>query len=70
VGRLFAFYNERTTSEAFICASRHVYNIQNLRARKFAAIYTNAKVKPAWSGARPMEIPPWLWFRPSCALWC
>ena len=26
-------------------------------------VYTNAKVKPAWSGARPMEIPPWLWFR-------
>jgi hypothetical protein len=22
--------------------------------------YTNAKVKPAWSGAQPMEIPPWL----------
>jgi hypothetical protein len=21
-----------------------------------------ATVKPAWSGARPMEIPPWLWF--------
>ena len=39
VGRLFAFYNERTTIEAFICASRHVYNIQNLRSRKFAAIY-------------------------------
>jgi hypothetical protein len=26
--------------------------------------YTHAKVKPTWSGARPMEIPPWLWFRP------
>jgi hypothetical protein len=25
--------------------------------------YTNAKVKPTWSGARPMEFPPWLWFR-------
>jgi hypothetical protein len=25
--------------------------------------YTNAKLKPAWSGARPMEIPPWLWCR-------
>src|SRR5205085_6472402 len=25
--------------------------------------YTNAKVKPAWFGARPMGIPPWLWFR-------
>ena len=24
---------------------------------------TNAKVKPAWSGARPVEIPSWLWFR-------
>jgi hypothetical protein len=24
--------------------------------------YTNAKVKPTWSGAWPMEIPPWLWF--------
>ena len=39
VGRLFAFYNERTTIEAFIAASRHVYNIQNLRSRKFMAIY-------------------------------
>ena len=24
--------------------------------------YTKAKVKPTWSGARPVEIPPWLWF--------
>src|SRR5256714_5773964 len=39
VGRLFAYYNERTTIEAFIAASRHVYNIQNLRSRKFHAIY-------------------------------
>jgi hypothetical protein len=39
VGRLFAFYNERTTLAAFSCASRHVYNSQNLRARKFHAIY-------------------------------
>ena len=39
VGRLFAFYNERTTSEAFFCPSRHVYNIQTLRSRQFHAIY-------------------------------
>ncbi len=39
VGQLFAFYNERTTIEAFFSASRHVYNIQNLRSRKFQAIY-------------------------------
>jgi hypothetical protein len=39
VGQLFAFYNERTTIEAFISTSRHVYNIQNLRSRKFHAIY-------------------------------
>jgi hypothetical protein len=38
-GRLFAFYNERTTIEAFIAASRHVYKIQHLRSRKFHAIY-------------------------------
>src|SRR2546423_11696542 len=25
--------------------------------------YTNATVTPASSGARPAEIPPWLWFR-------
>jgi hypothetical protein len=25
--------------------------------------YTKAKVKPAWSGARPKEIPSWLGFR-------
>jgi hypothetical protein len=39
VGQLFAFYNERTTIEAFISTSRHVYHIQNLRSRKFHAIY-------------------------------
>jgi Transposase DDE domain len=39
VGRLFAFYNERTTIEAFFCQSRHVYNIPNLRSRQFHAIY-------------------------------
>jgi hypothetical protein len=39
VRRLFAFYNERTTIEAFFAQSRHVYNIQNLRSRKFLAIY-------------------------------
>jgi hypothetical protein len=26
-------------------------------------LYTNAQVKPASFGARPVEIPPWLWFR-------
>jgi hypothetical protein len=39
LGRLFAFYNERTTIEAFFAAARHVYNIQNLRSRQFHAIY-------------------------------
>ena len=39
VGALFALYNDRTTIEAFVCASRHVYNIQNLRSRTFHAIY-------------------------------
>jgi IS4 transposase len=39
LGRLFAFYNERTTIEAFFATARHVYNIQNLRSRKFHAIY-------------------------------
>jgi hypothetical protein len=39
LGRLFAFYNERTTIGAFFCQSRHVYNIQNLRSRQFHAIY-------------------------------
>jgi Transposase DDE domain len=38
VARLFAFYNERTTIEAFFAQSRHVHNIQNLRSRKFHAI--------------------------------
>jgi len=32
-----ALYNDRATIEAFFCASRHVYNIQNLRSRKFYA---------------------------------
>lgn len=39
IGRLFTFYNERTTIEAFFAQSRHVYNIQNLRSRQFTAIY-------------------------------
>lgn len=38
LARLFAFYNERTTIEAFFAQSRHVHNIQNLRSRKFHAI--------------------------------
>jgi hypothetical protein len=37
--RCFVFYNERQTIEAFFATSRHVYNIQNLRSRKFNAIY-------------------------------
>src|SRR5579859_988865 len=39
VQRCFSFYNERQTIEAFFGQSRHVYNIQNLRSRKFHAIY-------------------------------
>lgn len=35
----FSFYNQRQTIEAFFAQSRHVYNIQNLRSRKFNAIY-------------------------------
>jgi len=38
VARLFAFYNERTTIEAFFAQARHVHHIQNLRSRKFHAI--------------------------------
>ena len=37
--RCFGFYNERQTIESFFAQSRHVYNIQNLRSRKFNAIY-------------------------------
>jgi hypothetical protein len=39
VQHCFTFYNERQTIEAFFAQSRHVYNIQNLRSRKFNAIY-------------------------------
>ncbi len=39
IQRCFSFYNERQTVEAFFAQSRHVYNIQNLRSRKFNAIY-------------------------------
>jgi Transposase DDE domain len=39
VGRIFTFYNERVTIEAFFATARHVYNIQNLRSRKFLAIF-------------------------------
>jgi hypothetical protein len=40
IRRCFVFYNERQTIEAFFGQARHVYNIQNLRSRKFNAIYT------------------------------
>jgi hypothetical protein len=36
--RAFAFYNERTTIEAFFAASRHVFNSQSMRSRQFNAI--------------------------------
>jgi hypothetical protein len=39
IQRCFTFYNERQTIEAFFAGSRHIYNIQNLRSRKFNAIY-------------------------------
>lgn len=39
VARCFHFYNERQTIEAFFRQSRHVCNIQNLRSRRFHAIY-------------------------------
>ncbi len=35
----FAFYNERTTIEAFFAQSRHVFNIQSMRSRQFTAIF-------------------------------
>lgn len=38
VARLFAFYNERQTIEAFFCQSREVFHIQTLRSRRFNAI--------------------------------
>jgi hypothetical protein len=37
--RAFTFYNERTTIEAFFATSRHVFNIQSMRSRKFNAIF-------------------------------
>jgi hypothetical protein len=37
--RAFAFYNERTTIEAFFASSRHVFNIQSMRSRRFDAIF-------------------------------
>lgn len=39
VQQTFEFYNERTTIEAFFAASRHVFNIQSMRARQFEAIF-------------------------------
>lgn len=38
VRRAFAFYNERTTIEAFFASSRHTFNIQSMRSRQFNAI--------------------------------
>lgn len=35
---LFDFYNQRTSIEAFFAQSRHVFNIQSMRSRKFNAI--------------------------------
>jgi hypothetical protein len=37
--RSFEFYNQRPTIEAFFASSRHVFNIQSLRSRRFHAIY-------------------------------
>jgi hypothetical protein len=39
IARAFAFYNERTTIEAFFAQSRHVFNIQSMRSRQFNAIF-------------------------------
>jgi hypothetical protein len=39
VAGAFAFYNERTTIEAFFAQSRHVFNIQSMRSRCFNAIF-------------------------------
>lgn len=39
IRRCFHFYNERQTIESLFAQSRHIYNIQNLRSRKFNAIY-------------------------------
>ena len=36
--RLFAFYNERQTIEAFFCQARQVFHIHTLRSRQFNAI--------------------------------
>jgi len=38
VARLFAFYNERQTIEAFFCQARQVLHIHTLRSRQFTAI--------------------------------
>ena len=38
VSRAFAFYNERTTIEAFFASARHTFNIQSMRSRQFNAI--------------------------------
>jgi Transposase DDE domain group 1 len=38
VVRLFAFYNERQTIEAFFCQARQVFHIHTLRSRHFNAI--------------------------------
>jgi hypothetical protein len=39
VAGAFAFYNQRTSLEAFFAQSRHVFNIQAMRSRKFNAIF-------------------------------
>jgi hypothetical protein len=37
-GRLFDFYNQRQTIEAFFKAGKHVYGMANLRSRRFVPI--------------------------------
>ena len=57
-----AGYRQQWIADAFSVSQSLVSRILN--GNRWKPVYTSAKVKPARSGARPVEIPPWLWFSP------
>src|SRR2546423_178359 len=57
-----AGYRQQWIADAFSVSQSLVSRILN--GNRWKPVYPSAKVKPARSGARPVEIPPWLWFSP------
>ena len=55
--------------EAEVAAACALLRRPEVRLLTLTGTYTHAKVKPAWSGARPREIPPWLGFSSHSPVW-